>query len=42
MFHTVWASQTCWGYIFKTITDLNMKLQGYKDVIEEKFTAQEP
>jgi len=40
IFHTVRASQTCWGYISKTITDL--KLQGCIDLIEEKCTAQEP
>ena len=39
---SVHLSQTCWGYISKTITDLNMKLQGCIDLIEEKCTAQEP
>ena len=38
----VCPSQTCWGYISKTITDLNMKLQGCVDLIVEKCTAQEP
>ena len=32
-------SQTYWGYILKTITDLSMKLQRFMDLIEEKFTA---
>jgi len=40
--HTVRASQTCWGYICNTFTDLNMTLQGYIDFSEEKCTAQEP
>jgi len=40
--HIVRLSQTCWGYISKTITDWNMKLQGYINLVEEKFTAQEP
>jgi len=31
-----------WGFISKTITDLNMKLQGCIDLIEEKCTAQPP
>jgi len=34
--------QTCWGYIAKIITDLNMKLQQCIDFNEEKSTAQEP
>jgi len=39
---SVCPSQTCWGYISKTITDLNMKLKGCVVLIEEKCTAQEP
>jgi len=35
IFHTVRLSQTCCGYILKTITDLNIQLQGYLDHIEE-------
>jgi len=34
-------SQTCWGYISKTITDFNMKRQGCIYLIEEMCTAQE-
>jgi len=35
---SVRPSQTCWGYISKIITDLNMNLQGCEYLIEEKCT----
>jgi len=37
--HTVLLSQTCWGYISKTITDLNMKLRGNIDLIVTVHTV---
>ena len=39
---SVRASQTCWGYISKIITDLNMKLRRCIDLIEEMCTTQKP
>ena len=39
---SVRPSQTCWGYLSKTITAITMKLKECIDLIEEKCTAQEP